>query len=123
MADGREAVVDNVTEVLMFLGFAVLFLGSAIGVEVVTVLGIVTFFAAIFLSDPIEALLRSDGSDDDDAATDPVDELRQRYARGDIDDVEFEERLDRLLETEDVEVVGDVESVEERDRDRVRDLE
>lgn len=37
------------------------------------------------------------------ATQDPLEELRERYARGDIDDLEFERRLERLLETEDVE--------------------
>ncbi|MFB6223722.1 MAG: SHOCT domain-containing protein [Haloarcula sp.] len=32
--------------------------------------------------------------------TDPVDQLRERYARGELTDSEFERRLDRLLETE-----------------------
>jgi len=36
-------------------------------------------------------------TDEDDHA---VARLRQRYARGEIDDAEFEERLDRLLATE-----------------------
>jgi len=39
------------------------------------------------------------GESDDDA-TDPIDELRDRYARGEIDEVELERRLDALLETE-----------------------
>src|SRR6056297_2268238 len=40
---------------------------------------------------------RSDASGDD-----PIDELRARYARGELTDAEFERRLERLLETEDV---------------------
>ncbi|WP_435176631.1 SHOCT domain-containing protein [Halorussus sp. AFM4] len=37
---------------------------------------------------------------------DPVEELRARYARGEFTDEEFERRLERLLETEDVETTG-----------------
>lgn len=34
---------------------------------------------------------------------DPVETLRDRYARGEIDQVEFERRLEYLVETEDIE--------------------
>lgn len=33
-------------------------------------------------------------------AEDPITALRERYARGEIDEAEFERRLDRLLSTE-----------------------
>jgi hypothetical protein len=42
-----------------------------------------------------------DGSDGH-SQEDPVEELRRRYAEGEIDEVELERRLDALLETEDV---------------------
>lgn len=35
---------------------------------------------------------------------DPLSTLRDRYARGEIDEAEFERRVERLLETEDVDV-------------------
>jgi uncharacterized membrane protein len=43
--------------------------------------------------------------------SDPVDELRDRYARGEIDEDEFERRLGGLLETEDVDA-ADQDAVE-----------
>jgi hypothetical protein len=45
-----------------------------------------------------EAIGESDGR----SSVDPVEELRNRYARGEIDELELERRLDALLETEDV---------------------
>lgn len=36
------------------------------------------------------------------SSEDPVEALRERYARGEIDEAELERRLDALLETEDV---------------------
>ena len=47
------------------------------------------------------------GSGRDEAGStggdDPLATLRERYARGEIDDVEFERRVERLVETEDAE--------------------
>jgi len=60
-----------------------------------------------------EAAERLDGESGGEATTqpDPVDELRERYARGEIDEAEFERRLEGLLETEDVDA-ADQEAVE-----------
>lgn len=41
------------------------------------------------------------------ATGDPVEKLRDRYARGEIDEVELERRLDALLEMEDIEDTTD----------------
>ncbi|MFC4450966.1 SHOCT domain-containing protein [Halorussus aquaticus] len=46
---------------------------------------------------------------------DPVEQLRARYARGELTDAEFERRLERLLETEDVEAAGSRERVFDRE--------
>ncbi|QLH84215.1 SHOCT domain-containing protein [Halosimplex pelagicum] len=40
-------------------------------------------------------------SEDEDSDEDPLAVLKRRYAEGAIDDEEFDERLDRLLETPD----------------------
>ncbi|MBV0900360.1 SHOCT domain-containing protein [Haloarcula salina] len=68
-----------------------------------------------FILIPLVALLGSDlplvespGDDGEPTVEDvptvdsksPVEQLRERYARGELSDEEFERRLDRLLETE-----------------------
>jgi uncharacterized membrane protein len=60
-----------------------------------------------------EAAERLDEEGDAETAdgTDPVDELRDRYARGEIDEAEFERRLEALLETDGVDATDD-EAVE-----------
>jgi uncharacterized membrane protein len=95
---------------LMML-FGVLGFGRLAGIVMVVGWFILTPLSAIFQ----DTLLES--SDDDfevnvgttnettqttqtSAPDDPVERLRQRYANGEIDEVEFERRLDALLETE-----------------------
>ena len=57
------------------------------------------------------------GADSDPDPGDPVAELRDRYARGEIDEAEFERRLERLIETE------DLDAAVENDRERSSELE
>lgn len=54
---------------------------------------------------------RSSGSDRQDA----LETLRDRYARGELDDVEFERRVEKLLENESIE---QVEERVEKERER-----
>lgn len=42
----------------------------------------------------------SETADADESVTDALDTLRNRYARGELDDEQFEEKLEVLLETE-----------------------
>lgn len=58
-----------------------------------------------------EAMREKTGESAEGGSTDPVEELRERYARGEIDEAELERRLDALLETEDVDA-DDEESIE-----------
>ncbi|MFC7197106.1 SHOCT domain-containing protein [Halosimplex aquaticum] len=47
------------------------------------------------------ALRDRSGSSDESAEESPLEELKARYARGEIDDAEFERRMERLVEVED----------------------
>jgi len=64
-------------------------------------------------------------SDEDDALA----TLRDRYARGELTDAEFERQVERLLETEDTETARDLDSERSRKKserphtDRERDFE
>jgi len=80
-----------------------------------------------FLVAPVLAILTyyEDESDAPAENDDPVATLRDRYARGELTESEFERRLDRLLETERAErsAVDDGNAVAsgERDRERIRE--
>jgi len=54
------------------------------------------------LGDDFPLVASSDGSTDTAATERPIAELRDRYATGEIDEAEFERKLDRLLATEDL---------------------
>ena len=93
--------------------FSVLGLGVAIPA---------TFVVGFFLLLPLVWVLEDDFplAESDSAAAaegdteNPVATLRERYATGEIDDAEFERRLDRLLETEDRQREMDRETVDDR---------
>jgi len=83
------------TGLIFALGFAVLVPLSAI------------LHGRLFEADD-EHWSMDDGSSESDESTEEVDEsaaletLRERYARGEIDELEYERRLEDLLETESV---------------------
>jgi len=55
---------------------------------------------------------------DDETTADALDSLRERYARGELTDEQFERKLDRLLETETVEDAADHREQTRRERNR-----
>jgi len=117
---------------------AALFVGlpAAIAVFVVGWLLLVPATAILFppemitgpgVPDDVDAVVEEEireslaGSDPEADSFDPIEELRQRYARGEIDEWELERGLDALLETEGVD--ADDEAEIEQTIDRLQDDE
>lgn len=109
--------------------FALLVVGGGVAAPLLTnlwwTLPLVWFFG-LFVVLPVLHTLTKPLPDRDDGAesggTDPaLDALRERYARGEIDEREFERKLDRLLETEDAETVDGADENDGDVADRVRE--
>lgn len=105
MDDARNVIADNVRAILVVIGIGLLMLGGVgpgpIGTG--SVLGIVTLLAAVILVSPIAELLRTDEETENE---DPLDALRDQYISGDIDETEFERRMERLLDATDYDRIG-----------------
>lgn len=96
---------------ILTFGFTALAAVLGLG-NVVPILFVVGFFILVpliwVLEDEfplVEPDLDEEGQPRQQEPTNPVRELRKRYVRGEIDEAEFDRRLDRLLETEELEEV------------------
>jgi len=97
--DMLDRLGDRPLEVASLCVLGAGFLAMALGVSrfwLVWVIGyaVVVPLLSVLLDD--EDTTEGDGNGEDD----PVAELRERYARGELTDAEFERRLERLLEPE-----------------------
>ncbi|WP_415379711.1 SHOCT domain-containing protein [Halosimplex sp. TS25] len=120
-----QRLLGGVTAVVAILTLP---LGLLAGLFVSFEVAAVVFILGWFLLTPLipivgneiwPALRERSGSADraaaDDDADDPLEELKARYARGEIDDVEFERRVERLVEVEDVDASGGGSNASERE--------
>jgi len=113
-------MVRNLVEAAgLFAAIVTLPLGVLTGMFVGFTAAAVVFVVGWFLLTPLllvgshefVPLLRDRFGSSDDAAerageSDPLAELKARYARGEIDDAEFERRVERLVGVEDIDADG-----------------
>ena len=68
--------------------------------EANAVLGFAAFAVLLVMGGVGVQQLRTDTEPEPAETADPVTELEQRYVRGELDDAEFERRLEKIVETE-----------------------
>ena len=134
MTSVRERFDEHPVAITALLLLGLGLTAAIIGIETFTALIFVVGFAVVV---PLVYLL-SDTDDEAEGAPssapdvedDPIEDLRRRYATGELSDAEFERKLDRLLETEDLDAGGrldpagrDEVAAHSRDRDIERERE
>lgn len=101
----REFIATSLWRVIavLTLGLAILvsFLGSPFGAMVIALVGWLLLTPIfLFWGADIARGIYGEAEDEAQLDEDPVETLKHRYALGEIDDSEFEARLERLLELE-----------------------
>jgi hypothetical protein len=124
MSDTLHRLIDEAPGIIAVLTFGVVaLLGVLGGGQAAGIVAIVGWFILTPMSAMLGNVLVGDEADEDEwydptesttstrestreqareptSDEDPVDALRERYARGEIDEVEFERRLETLIATE-----------------------
>ncbi|ELZ29205.1 hypothetical protein C475_03274 [Halosimplex carlsbadense 2-9-1] len=110
-----EAAAFLVAMLTLPLGIlCALFLGLTPAATVFVVGWLLLTPLLLFVGTELLPMLRNRTDDGAEAPeTDPLDELKTRYARGEIDEREFERRVDRLVELD----TGDTGGVDAADPD------
>ncbi|MFC7069524.1 SHOCT domain-containing protein [Halobaculum lipolyticum] len=130
MNDRTRRLVDVAPGIVAVATFGAVALAAILGFEsAVPVLAVLGWFVLTPLSAILGHVLVPDEEGEDATETtpesapnptpesDPVERLRERYAAGDIDEEEFERRLDLLLDTEGVDAVTARERLRSRETD------
>lgn len=83
--------------------------------SLLAVLGGLVFFGWVL----VQLGVFADDADDATESDGPLEALQTRYARGEIDEVEFERRLDRIIESSDAVDRRDGSTASSQERDRL----
>ena len=105
--DLQEFVAEDLWLLIGIVTFALAGLVSVAGLgSLAAPIAIIGWFllAPLFLfwGEEIAAWLYEDDEPAREPAPDPLEELKRRYAEGEIDDEEFERRLDRLVRVDEL---------------------
>jgi len=101
---GKEFIANDLWMAIAVLTLGTMMALSIIGLQTATSLTVVVgwfILTPLFLfwgEEIAEFLYGEDESQEPSEESDALTSLKQRYARGEIDDAEFERRLERLIE-------------------------
>ncbi|AHG02417.1 hypothetical protein HALLA_21160 (plasmid) [Halostagnicola larsenii XH-48] len=108
-----ERVSEHIAEVIGLLSMGVAVVGATLGIEWVLLVGAIGFIVGMplaFLLEPdTETTAERTGEADGDSQQqdDPIDALKTAYANGTIAEEEFEQKVSRLLESEDADLADE----------------
>ncbi|MFQ3294371.1 MAG: putative membrane protein [Halobacteriales archaeon] len=123
MRDVRSTLANDVAKRAVFVGITIMVVAGVANLEAVIAVGFAVLLVGILFEDAIERAIEPPDADRagdsaEGAENERIEALRDRYARGEIDHEEFERRIERRLETESSERIGDRETIDGRDLER-----